>query len=110
MTGFPSTQNKAAGAIPVWIAGPPAGGASTSLNLTLATVVKAAPGTIVAINVLVAGSAPGSVNDVATNAPTDANKVATIPNTLGLLTLNWPCAVGILVVPGTGQTVAVLYQ
>lgn len=107
---FPNSQNQAAGAIPVWIAGPPAGGAATALNVTTPTVVKATPGTIVSVNVLVAGSAPGSVNDVATNAPTDANKVATIPNSLGLLTLNWPCAVGILIVPGTGQTVAVLYQ
>lgn len=82
----------------------------TSLNITAPTVVKAGPGTILSVLVQVAGSAPGSVNDVATDAPAAANQVAVIPNALETMALNFPCLVGILIVPGAGQTLSVSFQ
>jgi hypothetical protein len=85
-------------------------GTSSSLNLTAATVVKATAGRAVRVSVLVAGTAPGTVNDTTTTAGAAlANEVFEIPNTVGMFELDWPCASGIVVVPGTGQTVAVSY-
>ena len=89
---------------------PVASGASAHLNITAATVVKAAPGRLVRVSVIVAGSATGTVNDVATTGGVGtANQVGTIPTALGTTIFDWPCATGITVVPGTGQTVAVSY-
>ena len=83
----------------------------SSLNITAATLIKATPGTIIAISVVVAGSAAGSVNDCATTGTVAAgNKVYSIPNTAGIYNLYFPCLVGIVVTPGTGQTLAVSYQ
>ena len=80
-------------------------------NITAATVVKAAPGQLLDISVVVAGSAAGSVNDCATTgAAAASNKVMSVPNTVeGPLGTNWTCVTGICITPGTGQTLAVLY-
>jgi hypothetical protein len=79
-------------------------------NITAATVIKATPGTVLRFNVVVAGSTVGSINDCATTgAVAAANEIASLPNTVGPSTLDWPCAVGIVVTPGTGQTIAVLF-
>lgn len=86
------------------------GASSDRNNITAATVVKAAPGRVGVVSVIVAGSAVGTVNDIlTTGAVAVANQIGTIPNVVGTYTFNWPCAVGIVVVPGTGQTVAVSY-
>ena len=45
----------------------------------------------------------------ATGDAAAANKIASIPNTVGVITLDWPCAVGIVVTPGSGQVLAVSY-
>ena len=85
----------------------------SSLNITTPTVVKAGPGTILTVLVSVAGSTPGSINDVATDAPAAGNLVCEIPNQVGPVgggPLNFPALNGILVVPGTGQTVSVAFQ
>lgn len=85
-------------------------GVSSSLNITAATVVKPSRGRLVRINVIAAGSAAGSANDAATTgAAGAANQVFAIPNTVGSYFLDWPCATGIVVTPGTGQTIAVSF-
>jgi len=86
-------------------------GNKTVLNITSATVVKAVAGRIVKVSVIVAGSAAGSVNDVATTgAVAAANEIAVIPNTVGVFDVDMPTSNGIVVTPGTGQTVAVSYN
>jgi hypothetical protein len=85
-------------------------GAATVLAITAATVLKAAPGRLVRINVVVAGSAAGSANDVATTGAAGVgNQIAAIPNTIGPIPLDWPCATGIVIVPGTGQTLTAAF-
>jgi hypothetical protein len=87
-----------------------AGGISNQYNITAAAVVKATPGRLVKISVVVAGSGPGTANDcLTTGAAAAANEIAAIPNTVGVITVDWPCTTGIVVVPGTGQTLAVSY-
>jgi hypothetical protein len=85
-------------------------GAQTALNVTAAATVKAAPGRLARINVIVAGSAAGAAYDTAA-AANDAvgTEVFVIPNTVGTYEVDWPCQVGITVVPGTGQTIAVSF-
>lgn len=88
-------------------------GAKNSLNITAATLVKATRGTLLGVQIIVAGSAPGTINDVATLAGVaDANVVAAIPNDIGpapIASCGIPCLNGIVVTPGAGQTLAVFY-
>lgn len=84
-------------------------GTSSSLNITAAAVVKAAPGRLVQINVLVAGAA-GTANDcLTTAAAAAANQICTIPAAVGVIKLQWPCATGIVIVPGAAQVLSVSY-
>ncbi|OYV61585.1 MAG: hypothetical protein B7Z69_00540 [Actinobacteria bacterium 21-73-9] len=86
------------------------GGVSRTLDVTTATVIKASSGRVCNVNVIVAGSTAGTVNDVATTGgAAAANQVATIPDAVGNYSIQMPCLTGIVVVPGTGQTVAVSY-
>jgi len=85
-------------------------GLNSVKNITTATVIKAVPGRIAKVSVLVAGSGAGSVNDCATTgAAATANELAVIPQTVGVFDIDMPCSTGIVVVPGTGQTLAVSY-
>ena len=92
--------------------GPTPGGSFTALDISVATVVKTTPGSIVTVNVLVQGSTVGAVYDfAATTGYTAANQVGTIPQLVGSYPMNsFPCFTAILVVPGTGQTVSVAYS
>jgi hypothetical protein len=93
-----------------WDRATPAG-SSNRYNITSATLVKASAGRVVRVSVIVAGSTAGTVNDCATTgAAAASNQVATIPATVGVLSLDWPCATGLVLVPGTGQTLAVSYS
>jgi len=88
-------------------------GAKNALNLTAATLVKGAPGTLLAVSVIVAGSAAGKVNDVATVGGVAAgNQILAVPNAVGPmngLSRGLSFSNGLVVTPGTGQTVAVFY-
>lgn len=89
---------------------PRPGGNASHLNISAETVVKAFPGTVFTVVVTTAGSAAGAVYDAATTSgDVAANLVATLPNTVGVYNLSFPCANGILVVPGTAQVVSVAY-
>lgn len=95
---------------PVGVAPSLPGGNRASLDITAAVTVKAAPGILQKVSVIVAGSAAGTVNDVATTGGVAvANQFGTIPNTVGTYPFDWPCGTGITIVPGTGQTLAVSY-
>lgn len=84
---------------------------SSAVNLTSATRVKNAAGRVFRVSIIVAGSAPGTVNDCATTgAAAVSNQIATLPNTVGTLELDWPFATALVIVPGTGQTVAASYN
>jgi hypothetical protein len=83
---------------------------ATSLNITTATVLKVGKGVVGTVYVQVAGSGTGTINDVATNAPAAANQIGIIPAAVGLVVLNFPYLVGLLIVPGAGQTVSVSFQ
>lgn len=89
--------------------------ALTLLDITAATVVKAAPGRVGKVHVVVPGSANGSVNDCLTTAQVNVtNQICAIPafSTAQIvpIAVDFYTAVGIVVTPGTGQTLAVSYE
>jgi hypothetical protein len=96
-----------------------AGGSSSALNVTAATVVKATPGRLAKIIIIAPGSTSGAftINDSATTAGASAaNEIFTLAynataNVAGaIFNLDWPCANGITVsaVPGGGSPVLAL--
>jgi len=85
-------------------------GQKVFFNITATTVVKTTAGRIAKISVIVAGSGAGSVYDAATTgAAGAANEVAVIPATAGVVNIDFPVSNGIVVSPGTGQTLAISY-
>lgn len=97
-------------------------GKCSALNITTATVVKTPADNgavgglaevcrIVRVQVLVAGSAAGAVYDgKSTTGNSAANQVGVIPDVAGTYLIDMPCYTGIVVVPGTGQTLAVSFD
>ena len=84
-------------------------GTSSYTNITTATLVKTGQGRIARVIVVVAGSGTGSVYD-ASSATATNDKLLTIPTTIGIVEVNIPVNNGIVVAPGTGQTVAIVYS
>ena len=83
-------------------------GQTTATNITFPTIIKASAGRVVNVTVSLAGSAPGQIYD--TNTLTATRQLYIIPTTVGLFNVNLPTSFGILVLPGTGQQVAVSYS
>jgi uncharacterized hydantoinase/oxoprolinase family protein len=63
------------------------------------------------VSVIVAGSTTGMIYDASsvTTAVTGV-RLAVIPNTVGIYTINMPVNKGIVITPGTGMIVAVSYS
>jgi len=83
-------------------------GTSTLEGITTPTVIKTSPGRVAAVSILIAGSTPGMMYDsasLAENAP-----LVVIPNLQGLFVVNLATNSGLLVVPGTGQSVTVAWS
>lgn len=87
-------------------------GLSTTEGITAPTVVKASPGRLASVSVTVAGSAAGMIYD--SSNTTQANAVWVIPSAIATngepYVVNMACDSGILVVPGTGQTLSVCWS
>ena len=90
--------------------GPGVAGQNNYLNVTSETVLKAAPGIVNAVSVVVSGSAVGGIYDAAsTSGATSASQIGVIPNSVTSqpLQYNWRCVSGITVSPPTSGTIAV---
>ena len=84
------------------------GGVSNTYNVAASTVIKAAPGRVIRISVITAGSTTGTLNDcTTTGAAAAANQIASVPNVVGVIYLDWPTTAGLVYVPGTGQVAAI---
>jgi hypothetical protein len=85
-------------------------GVSSALNIAAPGVVlKNAPGRLGTVNVLVAG-AVGGVYDCATlGAAAAANQIMVIQAVVGQFKMDWPCKLGIVVIPGAAQVVSASY-
>lgn len=91
------------------------GGQNSALDVTVATVVKAAQGRLVRITVLAVATAGtfGAYDTTTTGGAATANAIvqytASWPAVGTVITLEWPCANGIVVNPGTNGAVSVSY-
>ena len=90
--------------------GPREGGNASALNLTAATVVKAAPGTIYRVNVTTAGTTAGAIYDAATTAGNVAVNLVGTFEAVGTYEFEFPCFTGILFEPGTAMVASVSYS
>lgn len=84
-------------------------GIQVARNLSASTLVKAGPGAVLQLAVITAGSGNGAIYD-STGSVAQTGQIAAIPQTVGTYDISFPCFTAILVVPGTGQLVAVSYQ
>jgi hypothetical protein len=84
-------------------------GAQIKPAITAANVVKSSAGRIANVVVIVGGSATGMVYDANATGVT-TNPVYVIPTTPGVYVVNMPLSIGLVVAPGTGQTVTVSYS
>lgn len=87
-------------------------GTKTAFNINVATVVKIGAGMLAQVQVVTAGSTtPGNIYDSASTANCNTgNVISELPNTVGAISLGFPCATGITVQPGSGQMVTVIYR
>ena len=77
--------------------------------ITNATVVKNSAGRICEIAVISAGTTPGYFYDSASTSITTSIMIP-IPNIVGVYKVQWPMAIGLLCVPGAGQTISGTYS
>lgn len=74
-----------------------------------AVLVRVGNGRLVTVSVLVAGSAAGAIYD-ANNASATTGQLYVIPEAVGVVSVDLPYSYGLVVAPGTGQTVTVGYS
>lgn len=84
-------------------------GNASATEIAAAAVVKIGEGRIARVSVIVGGSAVGYIHD-AILSTASGPRVYTIPNTVGVYEVNMPVSSGIVVAPGTGQTVSISYS
>jgi hypothetical protein len=85
-------------------------GTAVSAALTAPTLVYAGTGVVSSISITVAGTVTGTVNNAATTgAAAASNALCAIPNTVAVFHVNMPFTSGLVISPGTGQSVVVSY-
>ena len=86
-------------------------GNATLLGASTATLVSQGSGRLVNFTVTVAGSGVGAIYDSATvTDAVAANVLCTTPTALGIVQVNIPFSSGLVIKPGTGQTINVTYS
>ena len=83
---------------------------STSTTVTSETLVVSGKGTLVNYSVVVAGSGAGAIyNANAIAGANAANALTQVPATAGVAPCNLAFGLGLVVSPGTGQSINVTY-
>jgi len=85
-------------------------GTLTSATVTAATLVFQGKGRLVNFSVVVAGSASGGVYNSTSTSPTSAQQLCAVPTTIGIYPVGQIFTSGLVVVPGTGQSINVTYS
>jgi hypothetical protein len=105
------TASQPSTATPTYPAPGGGGNISTQLGVSGTAVIKLGAGSVIKALVTVAGSGAGGVYDcTATAAAVTANQIAALPAAVGPIDISFPCLVGIFVVTGSGQQVAISYE
>jgi hypothetical protein len=86
-------------------------GTQTSATVTASTLVISGSGYLVNYAVVVAGSATGTINNASTTALAAAgNVLCATPATVGVYQTGQFFNAGLVIVPGTGQSINVTYS
>jgi hypothetical protein len=86
-------------------------GTQTSTTVTASTVVITGAGYLVNFSVVVAGSAPGMIyNASSTGGAVASNALCAVPDVVGIYKAGQAYSAGLVVVPGTGQSVNITYS
>ena len=85
-------------------------GTLTSATVTSATLVYAGSGKLVNYAVVVAGSAAGTINNASTTGGVaSSNALCSTGTTVGLFPVNQNFSNGLVITPGSGQSINVSY-
>jgi hypothetical protein len=85
-------------------------GTVTSSTVTSETVVFTGKGYLVNFSVVVAGSAAGKISDYAAGSPPSADALCATPATVGVYKTGQVFSDGLVISPGTGQSINVTYS
>ena len=86
-------------------------GTQTSTTITTTTLIYPQAGYFVNFTVIVAGSTAGTIYNSSTTAGIAAsNALCVVPNSVGTTKTGQVFNVGLVVVPGTGQSINVTYS
>lgn len=86
-------------------------GKQTSATVTASTLIVAGAGRLVNFSVTVPGSASGLIYNASTTASAAAaNSLVATPTTIGVYTVGQHFTNGLVVSPGTGQSINVTYS
>lgn len=86
-------------------------GTQTSVTVTAATVIYVGAGYLVNFSVVIAGSTTGTINNANSVASVAAaNALCAVPNSIGVVKVGQIFSAGIVVTPGTGQSINVTYS
>jgi len=84
-------------------------GKANSGEITGTTQVSSKAGFLVSVSVIVGGSSPATIYDSSSTSSL-TNRIMIIPATIGLVQCLIPVANGIVVVPGSGMVLNVIYS
>lgn len=85
-------------------------GTSTSQTVSANTAILTTKGYLVSVSVVVAGSSAGKIYNATSNTTALAsNLLATVPNSVGVISLGLNYNSGLFIEPGTGQSLNVTY-
>jgi len=84
-------------------------GTLTKNGITAATVVNTGQGRIANVSVVATSTTAGKIYDATVSSAT-TNPIGVIPATTGMFSWNIPYNNGIVVAPGSGQTVTISYS
>jgi hypothetical protein len=83
----------------------------TSTTVTSSTLILAGSGRLISFSVVVAGSANGIIYNAGTpSGGTAANALVATPTTVGVYAANMVFTNGLVIAPGTGQSINVTYS
>ena len=86
-------------------------GTRTSVTVTAATVIYVGAGYLVNFSVVVAGSTVGTISNTSTVASVAAaNALCAVPASVGIIKVGQIFSAGLVVTPGTGQSINVTYS
>ena len=86
-------------------------GTNTSATVTSPTVIFFGKGYLVSFSVVVAGSADGTIYDYnSVTSPPAANALSAVPNVIGIYKAGQIFLNGLVISPGTGQSINITYS